>query len=239
MTNPQIIDNLTAFGLSRQEALIYTSLLTHGQMTGYEISKDTGISRSNIYGSIIGLVDKGGAYTIEGDPTKYTPVDIQTFTQNTLAALQKKADFLKQNAPKKIEQTEGYITISGYTNISNKIRSMLSNTKLRLYFSAPSLILNQFIDEILNLCGQDIKLIILTDNGFNLNKFQLDNFNQESNIIYTETEPGQLRLITDSSYVLTGELNGNDNDTCLYSGQQHLVKIMKEALANKIKLLDK
>jgi hypothetical protein len=41
----------------------------------------------------------------------------------------------------------------------------------------------------------------------------------------------------DSSFVLTGEISGSEHDTCLYSGQQNLVNLMKEALKNKIELL--
>ena len=53
----------------------------------------------------------------------------------------------------------------------------------------------------------------------------------------TTTEENQIRLITDSSFVLTGILSENQHDTCLYSGQQNLVDVMKEALKNKIELL--
>ena len=53
-----------------------------------------------------------------------------------------------------------------------------------------------------------------------------------------ESMEGQVRLITDSAYVLTGQLQGLSSDTCLYSGQNNLVTIMKEALRNKIRLLE-
>ena len=56
MKNLQFIDNLISFGLTRQEATIYTALLTHGDMTGYEVSKETGISRSNAYAALSNLV---------------------------------------------------------------------------------------------------------------------------------------------------------------------------------------
>ena len=55
----------------------------------------------------------------------------------------------------------------------------------------------------------------------------------------TQTEKNQIRLIVDSSFVLTGEISGSEHDTCLYSGQQNLVDVMKEALKNKIELLGK
>ena len=60
-----------------------------------------------------------------------------------------------------------------------------------------------------------------------------------SGAIHYETKPedGQIRFITDSAYVLTGELTGDEHDTCLYSGQKNLVEVMKEALKDKITLL--
>ena len=39
-------ENIKAFGLTGQEASIYVELLKHGEMTGYEVSKETGISRT-------------------------------------------------------------------------------------------------------------------------------------------------------------------------------------------------
>ena len=56
------IDALTQYGLTRQEANLYLLLLSEGSLTGYEASKQTGISRSNTYSGLAGLVDKGAAY---------------------------------------------------------------------------------------------------------------------------------------------------------------------------------
>ena len=71
-----LIENLTSFNLTRQEATIYVALLTHGQMTGYEVAKETGVARSNVYSALQSLVEKGALYLIEGETTKYLPVEI-------------------------------------------------------------------------------------------------------------------------------------------------------------------
>ena len=42
-----LIEGLTNFNLTKQEATLYVLLLKSGQMTGYEAAKQTGISRSN------------------------------------------------------------------------------------------------------------------------------------------------------------------------------------------------
>lgn len=229
MENTEIIENLISFGLTRQEAQIYLSLLSHGEMTGYEVSKETGISRSNAYASLSGLVEKGAAYLIESNSTKYTPVNIKNFLSNTLDELQQKALFLQQNTPEKIITTEGYITIKGTKNIKNKIKQMLSETRLRLYILASSSLLKEFEQDLIELTADGKKVVILTDNNYQIPNAK--NYN-------TEIEQGQLRFITDSTFVLTGELNNTTNDNCLYSGQKNLVEVMKEALKNKISLIE-
>ena len=91
MSETTFIDNLISFGLTRQEGTVYSTLLNHGEMTGYEVAKDTGISRSNVYAALTALVEKGAAYLVEGESTKYRPVEIKIFTENRIRELQKSA----------------------------------------------------------------------------------------------------------------------------------------------------
>ena len=108
-----------------------------------------------------------------------------------------------------------------------KIRQMLEETKERLYVMASFDILETFRKELETLVQNGKKVVLISDD-FEIPK-----------AIYhkTQTEKNQIRLIVDSSFVLTGEISGSEHDTCLYSGQQNLVDVMKEALKNKIELL--
>ena len=94
---------------------------------------------------------------------------------------------------------------------------------------APAVILSEFDAELQELITAGKKVVILSDN------YKL----KGAKIYETKPEEGQLRFITDSAYVLTGELTGSTHDSALYSGQQNLVSVMKEALKNKIILLEK
>lgn len=223
------LDNLVLFGLTRIEAQIYSTLLSHGEMTGYEVSKETGVSRSNVYAGLSALVEKGAAYLIEGEAAKYTPVEIKKFTENVISKMERTAGELEKQAPTKIVQSTGYITILGSENIRNKIREMLNSTELRLYILAPGKIISEFDEELKNLVADGKKVVILTD------EYKL----KGAKVYETKPEEGQIRFITDSAYVLTGELTDSPHDSCLYSGQQNLVNVMKEALKNKIILLEK
>ena len=227
MADTKVIDILIEFGLTRQEASIYVALLNHGEMTGYEVAKDTGISRSNVYPALTALTEKGGAYLVEGDSTKYRPVEIKQFTGNRIRELEKSAEWLENHSPKKIIPADGYITIVGAKNIRNKIREMMKKTEFRLYIFAPAEIISEFEDELKRLITAEKKVVLLTQ-GYAL----------DGAIVYnTKPEKGQLRFITDSSYVLTGELTDDEHNTCLYSGQSNLVEVMKEALRDKIILI--
>ena len=227
MSDMNFIDSLNDFGLTRQEGSIYSALLNHGEMTGYEVAKDTGISRSNVYAALTALVEKGAAYLVQGEATKYRPVEISRFTDNRISELKKTAVWLEKHAPRKVISCDGYITIIGAKNIKNKIRQMLAETELRLYMMAPADVLSEFEGELSEIVKAGKKVVLLTQ-GFKLSG---------AKIYETKPEPGQLRFITDSSYVLTGELTGDEHDTCLYSGQKNLVEVMKEALKDKITLL--
>ncbi|MCI6591292.1 MAG: TrmB family transcriptional regulator [Spirochaetia bacterium] len=227
MSDMNFIDSLNDFGLTRQEGSIYSALLNHGEMTGYEVAKDTGISRSNVYAGLTALVEKGAAYLVQGEATKYRPVEISRFTENRISELKKTALWLEKHAPRKVISCDGYITIIGAKNIKNKIRQMLAETELRLYMMAPAKVLGEFENELAEIVKAGKKVVLLTKD------FKLAG----AKIYETKPGQGQLRFITDSSYVLTGELTGDEHDTCLYSGQKNLVEVMKEALKDKITLL--
>lgn len=229
MADTKVIDILTEFSLTRQEASIYAALLNHGDMTGYEVAKDTGFSRSNVYAALMALTEKGAAYLVQGESTKFRPVELKQFTQNKINELTKQAAWLEKHGPQKVLSCEGYITIVGAKNIRNKIREMLEKTELRLYLMAPAEIIRDYEDELKRLVAEKKKIVLITE-GYKL----------KGTILYeAKVEEGQIRFITDSSYVLTGELTDDEHNTCLYSGQKNLVEVMKEALKNKITLLGK
>lgn len=228
MANAEFIENLKSFGLTGQESVIYTALVEHGAMTGYEVAKETGISRSNVYSSLAGLVDKGAAYVCEGETAKYISEDIKIFTESTIAELKKKAEDLEKNAPKQAVKNAEYITISGAKRIRNKIGSMLDKCRLRVYVMAETTILETFRPQLEACISQGRKVVVLSE-GFEI---------EGAYLYHTVPEAGQIRLITDSSEVFTGTFEGKESDTCLYSTQQNLVAVMKEALGNKISLIE-
>jgi HTH-type transcriptional regulator, sugar sensing transcriptional regulator len=65
--------NLTHFGFTPTESLVYEILLTSGPGTGYAIARAAGLARANAYSALEGLVTKGAARVEGGRPKLYRP----------------------------------------------------------------------------------------------------------------------------------------------------------------------
>ena len=65
--------NLTHFGFTPTESLVYEVLLIGGPGTGYAIARSAGLARANAYSALEGLVSKGAARVDAGRPKRYRP----------------------------------------------------------------------------------------------------------------------------------------------------------------------
>ena len=65
--------DLTHFGFTPTESLVYEVLLTGGPGTGYAIARSARLARANAYSALEGLVSKGAARVDAGRPKRYRP----------------------------------------------------------------------------------------------------------------------------------------------------------------------
>ena len=65
--------DLTHFGFTPTESLVYEVLLTSGPGTGYAVARAAGLARANAYSALEGLVAKGAARVEGGRPRQYRP----------------------------------------------------------------------------------------------------------------------------------------------------------------------
>ena len=220
---------LTYFGLTKQEATIYRTLLCEGSLTGYETAKLTGISRSNTYTALAGLVDKGAACLIEGTATRYTPLPPEEFCGNKIAELQEYKRQLVENVPTQSKEVDGYITITGEKHIVRRMKNMLAEASARVYLSVSKEIADLVLPELNDAVARGLKVVVISNAPFDL----------EGAIVYhAEKTQRQIRLIADSSCVLTGDIDNGQNSTCLYSKKKNLVDLFKESLKNEIQLIE-
>lgn len=72
--------NLTPFGFTATESLVYTVLLRLGPSTGYAVARAARVARANAYSALEGLVMRGAASRTPppNRPARYRPTDPQS-----------------------------------------------------------------------------------------------------------------------------------------------------------------
>jgi HTH-type transcriptional regulator, sugar sensing transcriptional regulator len=224
---------LIEFGLTRQEAALYLCLHSHGDQNGYELAKRTGISRSNTYTGLAGLVEKGAAWAIEGETVRYRAVPGEEFTGNRLRRWERFRKNLLPLLPLMRGKSASYITVRGKEAILDRMRNLILQTRDRLYLSLSHQLLEILIPELAIVHDRGCKMIVLSDpSGCEMISKEC----RKAGVHFSDPRPGQIRLIVDSVHVMTGEISETGESSCLYSDHQNLVELFKSSLKNEIRL---
>ena len=200
MDESKAIEYLMHFGMSRQEATVYLRLIEGGKQTGYEIARDTGISRSNVYASLAALVEKGAAYLVEEDAKRYIPVHVQEFCGNRIRRMEEERKWLDMNLTGEQKEEEGYVTIDGQEHISDKIHNLLANVEERVYCSCSGVCLEQLKGQLKELTEKGNQIGLITDSKYVLS----GEYGQESR--NTCVYSGQRNFVTLFKTALANEI---------------------------------
>ncbi len=214
-------------GFTRHEAVLYITLCSEGELTGYEAAKIANIPRSNAYLALAGLVEKGGAFRIDGDSSKYSAVPAKELVFNIRKQLEQVYRHIEENVPARTQTSEPYLTVTGKRNVINKICHIITHSTERIYISTSPKELEYVRKELEAARDRGLKVVVITSPGF-----QIDGV-----VIYRSEKPGQIRLIADTAHVLTGEISDTGESTCLYSKNRNLIQLIKDSLTNEIKLI--
>lgn len=93
----EIVKELQKLGFSQYECKAYINLLKKSPVTGYELSKKSGVPRSMIYEVLGKLLDKGAVYTVPSDPVKYVPLSAEELIKRLRKSFENSFDFLEKN----------------------------------------------------------------------------------------------------------------------------------------------
>ena len=217
-----ILDALKNLGFTQQEATIYIKLATANSMTGYEAAKSSGISRSNAYASLSNLVDKGYAYTMDGNPVHYVAVSKEDLIANAKRDFSKTIDTITDKLITVPVTNKPYITVSGQDAILDKLKNIILQADQRIYVSVNSDILNTIEEELIIACEKGLKVVVLSSEDISCGE----------HIYYPTDRNASIKLIADTKEILAGTLIQS-----LYSKNETLVKIIRESIIDEITLI--
>ncbi|MEF9959637.1 MAG: helix-turn-helix domain-containing protein [Niameybacter sp.] len=217
---------LTKLGLTPIEATLYTTLCKNGALTGYEVAKLCGISRSNVYAGLYSLQEKGKCYLLDEEPNKYIALPKEDLLRSAQKDFSKVYETLETLYPESLLLSDPYITIKGYQNVVDKITNTILDCKSHLYILTTSDILEQF-QAVLSEISTSKRVTIICDSHLIIGEA----------LIHTKAKPILgFHMIMDTHCVITGDLS-QESSQCLFTTNQSLVRLMRESLITELEMI--
>lgn len=220
-------NTLHKLGFTPIEATIFITLCKHGALSGYEVAKLTGISRSNVYSALYSLQEKGKCHVSEGETAKYMAISKEELIFSTKRELEETLSEIEQFFPDSIETSEPYVTIRGYHNVLNKIKNSILLCKSHLYLLCSTACIELLREELLSICPNH-RITIICEGSIELDK-RITIFNRQK-------DPQGIHLIIDTESVITGDLNP-EHAQCLFSKNDSLVRLMRESFITELDMI--
>lgn len=122
--------DLTPFGFTPTESLVYQALLKLGPATGYAVAREARLARANAYGALEGLVGRGAATRAAGRPAVYRSVEPTALLAQLAAAqgaaLDRLAQALRQAAAQGDPVTR---EVEGSRAVSNVVMQLVARAE--------------------------------------------------------------------------------------------------------------
>jgi sugar-specific transcriptional regulator TrmB len=135
LTQKEIVQTLEKLGLSSYEAKAYLAILSEPPLTGYKLSKVSGVPRSRIYETIEKLAAKGLVLTQAGETSLVKPVSFESFLDRVDNENRQNMDLLRKalSQIKKPAEDEGIWSISGRDQVIEATNQLISQSKKHIY----------------------------------------------------------------------------------------------------------
>lgn len=220
-------NTLHKLGFTPIEATIFITLCKHGALSGYEVAKLTGISRSNVYSALYSLQEKGKCQVSEGETAKYIAISKEELILSMKREFEQTLSEVEELFPTPMETHEPYVTIRGYANVLNKIKNSILLCKSHLYLLCSTACIDLLREELLSICPDHRITIICEDT------IELDN---RITIYNRQKDPKGFHLIIDTECVITGDLD-KEHAQCLFSKNDSLVRLMRESFITELDMI--
>lgn len=204
------IEKLIALGFSEYEAKAYVALLRESPVTGYQLSKLSGVPRSMIYEVVGKLIARGAAMSLRQEGVvRYAPVPPEEFLaqlhrEHTALITALQQDLSSLTAAPDLE----YVwNIEGRENILAKAEEMIRHAAREIYLSLTPATFPQLRPALLEAIRKGVRVVVYSPGPLDLPGGQV--------VIVSVSEEAQERveglwliLVTDEKEVLIGEQLG-------------------------------
>jgi sugar-specific transcriptional regulator TrmB len=232
----QAIAALEKLGFSSYEARAYVALLRQSPVSGYQLSKFSGIPRSRIYETLDRLVGKGYAVTLPADPVEYAPLaasellsQIQDQFDDTLSTLETEIENLTTTG-----QPESIWNLQGRETILNRARAMIAAAQHSVYLVGWAQTIGEVQAELQAAAGRGVRIILISCGEIETAVGTHYNHAFEEHLVCADDS--SINLVIDGVEVLVGETLPADQSRAAWSRNAGLVAVTEEYIRHEVYL---
>lgn len=223
------------FGFTESETAVYITLLENGNLSGYEVSKRSGIARSKIYNILENLVVKGLVIVNKTEPKLYQGLSAEEFIQNLeqnvhhdLMGLNDQLKGIKEQS----RDDDLLWKVSGYVNIQSKAQRLIEHATESLYLQVWQQDLTMELVESLRLAEKRLDHFVLIffredpDYILPFDRYYNHGFEKEKLVEFGNR---WINVISDSKEVLFGDFNFSSKDVeAIWTKNSGMLTLAKE-----------
>lgn len=233
-----LVLSLRQLGLSLNESKAYFCLLRKSGITGYELSKNSGVPPSKIYDSLNKLLSKGFISLIKSDHApRYVAIDptkilsrYQTDFNRTLEKLKKQLGEIRHN-PEAFNQ---YLwQVGDRAQILDKFREIVGESRKTIYLSIWKEELQE-VEEVFRKAAQRaVQMAIVLYGSYGLDFGVVYDHSLEE-ILLREMGERRLALAADDRIVLLGHFGKTGEAFATWTHNRGMVNLAKDYITHDI-----
>ena len=241
-----IIAKLRTIGLNSYEAKVYLALLKHHPVTGYEVSKESGVPQARAYDTLKSLESQGIVVALGNKPTTYVPIAPDELLNRWERQTQADLTFLREALPQTLEETvEPVINLQGSASIYQYAKEMIRYAKHTVFMELWQEDAPDLLEELKAAKARGVDLRIVGYNNLTLDF--CDVYNHGLSYTIEEEMGGRWMIIAaDHNEGLAGSVSVKPGPEGTKPRQPHavftrnldIVLIIKELVVHDIFLLD-
>jgi HTH-type transcriptional regulator, sugar sensing transcriptional regulator len=232
MNLDSVIDQLSRLGFSQPEARAYLALLGKSPATGYEVAKNSGLSRGQIY-ETLGRLESTGAVQRSLDG-KYIAMPFRELAHDKLATVRDAIKEVEQALPQlSVTRGEAALIVYGYANLILRALEIVQGAARNVFLACFPPELEKLEDELIAAKQRGVNVNILSYGDFEVKGLDIV---QHHGIFVVRTGNGgrSFHLVADRHAGMMGVVREIEEDTsALWSRNEYFcTSVMKYVAAD-------
>ncbi|MVQ33598.1 HTH domain-containing protein [Paenibacillus sp. MAH-34] len=217
--------HLKNLGFTDLEAKCLHVLAESGTQTGYEIAKQLGVSRSNVYSALQKLAEKGAVLTSHGEPTHYQSVPIEEIGDRVEAELQASIRYVKEHMPKQGAHRSEYFSLEGDTKVLDRIRTELRKAKEEVLCDLWAQEAQLLKEELRKVPAQGVRLLVSAIGDAALPS-SVQQFSHKRDATWNERNGRKFTLLIDRKLAIVGTRGGDEPTLAMLTEHPAMVELL-------------